>query len=78
MRKETLIVDGWSSRCGNCGIDCDPNEKQHITNLGYNEELRKKKGCGVTWKFISSVYPNMKERLKEMRPDLKFTDKVYL
>ena len=74
IKKETLIVNGWNSQCGNCNLDCSPEEKQHLTNLGYNEEVRKKKGCNIKWKYITSSC-GIKEIRKRMdREDLQEID----
>jgi hypothetical protein len=43
-KKYTLFVDGWSSNCGNCGKGCNPDEKQHDTNLGYGITNETRKG----------------------------------
>lgn len=73
---ETLIIDRWYSRCNNCGFDCDPYEKEHLTNLGYDEEIRKTPGCGVKWTHITSGYIGfgVENSIMAMRPDLIFID----
>lgn len=76
-KKKTLVINLGSSYCGDCGLDCDPNEKRHITNLGWDEETRKKKGCGVKYKYVTSDYCSLHDdnnsiatSTKKMRPDL--------
>ncbi len=71
--KHTLFINTWSSTCGNCGEGADPEERTHITCLGYGEQPP---GCGVEWKYVSTNYSglNMENRLKRMRPDLKYKD----
>lgn len=39
----TIIISHWSSRCANCGRECDYIEKTHESNMGYAEEPRKHK-----------------------------------
>lgn len=71
MKEETIIVSQSSSKCGNCGFDCDPDEKSHESILGYSEQLRKLRGCGVTWKYITSSYYGIDDVAKHMnREDL--------
>lgn len=76
LPKETIIIDRWHSRCNNCGIDCDPYEKSHITNLGYDKEIRKTPGCGVEWTHVTSAYLifGIENSIMSMRPDLIFID----
>lgn len=75
-KAETLFIDTWSSSCGNCGQGCNPDEKSHLTNIGYGIKDGERKGCGIEWKYLSSNYYGMGEvfykRLKEIRPDLEF------
>lgn len=68
---KTLIISGWSSRCNNCGYDADPDEKAHITRLGWDPGDGK--GCGVEWTHVFSNYTGSAEdRVRKMRPDLTF------
>lgn len=67
----TLIVNNWSSECGNCGKDCDPSEKTHETNLGYDEKTRAEKGCGIKWLYIYSPYGDKGIAKKLGREDLQ-------
>lgn len=68
--KHTLIINRNDSKCGNCGRDCDFNEKRHDTLLGYDDD-NGKPGCRYLWKYVASDYTGMDERLKKMRPDLE-------
>ena len=81
LKKNTLVINLSSSYCGECGMDCDPNEKSHMTNLGYDEETRKRKGCGAVYKYVTSDYcsrvfregdASAEAATKRLRPDLKF------
>lgn len=75
MRKFTLFIDGWSSTCGNCGKGCNPDEKQHNTNLGYDITDETRKGCGIKWKYVAHGMTGISpERIKQMRPDLEYLD----
>lgn len=71
MNINILNIGLWHSRCENCGIECDPSEKEHKTNLG-QEEVRKEPGCGVTYTHVTTYYIGLEERIKIMRPDLIF------
>jgi hypothetical protein len=66
--KQTLIINLFHSKCGNCGFDADPSEKSHRTRLGYFDNGQP--GCGVVWKFVTSEYTGQRESILKMRPDL--------
>lgn len=72
----TLLIGSWNTVCNNCGRDCNPYEEKHETNLGYNEEIRKQPGCGITFThYVSTYYGDEVGRsVKRMRPDLEFID----
>jgi len=71
-----LRIGHWNSKCNSCGRDCDPHEKEHKTNLGYNAEIRAEPGCGVTYTHVTSDYIDdlSVNTVKKMRPDLTFID----
>lgn len=71
MKKETIEVRGWNSTCLNCHHGCDPSQASHESRLGYGVQTGEK-GCGITWKYITTGYTDMEYRVKEMRPDLEF------
>ncbi len=66
----TLIINRNDSRCGECKRGANPDEKTHDTVLGFNPDGEK--GCGVEWDEVASFYTDMKKRVMEMRPDLKW------
>ena len=55
MRKSTIFIGGWNSRCGNCGKQCDPAEGFHATIKGYGQD-NGDPGCGALWKYAVSTY----------------------
>ncbi|MFS0887044.1 hypothetical protein [Aeromicrobium sp. 179-A 4D2 NHS] len=58
-----LLVDRFTSTCGECGRPADSREKQHLWD----------DGCGRTFTHIGSRYfitPEFEDRLRAMRPDL--------
>jgi len=71
--KETVIINPWSSKCGNCGEDCSYSEAKHLTNLGYGPQ-NGTPGCGVEWKYVTTEYLGKREEeaSKACRPDLEF------
>lgn len=71
--KETLIIDRFSSKCGNCGKGADPYEKRHEKQLGWGEH--DPNGCGVEWHYITSDYTDMEQHVSAMRPDLEWYDR---
>ena len=70
-KNPTLEIGTWHSFCRNCGKGANPDEKSHKTVLGYGEQG---KGCGIKWTQVTTGYAGLKERVKEMRPDLKYVD----
>lgn len=72
-RPKTLIINTWSSECGDCGKGAVIEEKTHDTVIGYDVE-EGEKGCGVRWEFVDSDYfdLDMEKRCKKMRPDLEW------
>ena len=77
-KNKTLIIGGFNSYCGNCDRGCNPDEKQHDTNLGYGITDATRKGCGVKWEYVTtdSAFPSehLKESVKKMRPDLEYIE----
>lgn len=71
--KETLIINRFESRCGNCHKGADPREKSHETQLGYGKH--DPKGCGAEWRFVTSDYTDMEQGVSAMRPDLEWYDR---
>lgn len=67
-----LIINRTDSKCDECGRSCDPHEKSHETNLGWNDEIRAQPGCGTTYTQVSSDYMGMDETVQRMRPDLEW------
>lgn len=74
-QRPMLVINLSSSECLNCGRGCSPEEKSHLTVLGYSVP-KDEKGCGIEYKYVTSDYMGMKmeERCKEMRPDLIWID----
>lgn len=70
LQKLTVFIETWSSTCGNCKRDCDYSEKKHNTVLGYGVK-EGEQGCGIEWKYVSTNYPMLKDRVKTLRPDLE-------
>lgn len=67
--KETLIINDWNSTCGHCGEGCDYTSKKHDLLV----DLWSKPGspgCGVTWKYVTSGYSDIMNKLPDLRPDL--------
>lgn len=61
-----LLVDKFTSTCGDCGRRADPTEQTHEFD----------KGCGRKFTHIGSRYlitRDFEDRLRKMRPDLIFT-----
>lgn len=69
----TLIVSHWHTKCNNCGQDCNPDELDHQSVLGYVVPDGTE-GCGVIFTHITTMYiGDLEARLtKAMRPDLEF------
>lgn len=66
----TIWVGSWSSKCGNCGKQVLPHEKNHEKVSGYGPE---EPGCGTRFTHITSEYvgvPGIDKIVAEMRPDL--------
>jgi len=73
----TIIVGISTSACNACGGGCDPDEKTHATRLpGYSGE-RTREGCGIEFTHITtrSSSPQMRDGVRQMRPDLEFLDR---
>lgn len=69
--KNYLIIDRWTSSCGNCkGSSVDPLALAHTENLG----VSKSRPCGETYTHVTSNYTGMKQSLVEMRPDLEYEE----
>jgi len=71
-KNNTLVINLSDSKCGNCGKSCNPEAKTHDINYGYDMEVNGTKGCGCRYEYVTSDYTGMEDRVKEMRPDLKF------
>src|SRR5438270_7773339 len=69
--KEAVIIGTWSSKCGGCGKDTDPYAETHEHVIGFGPGGP---GCGITWRFVTTDYPHLHERVREMRPDLEYFD----
>jgi hypothetical protein len=69
----TLVVDRFSSKCGDCGKSCDPTSKTHDRILGYGSE-NGDPGCGVEWQNVTTDYAGERDRNAtiNLRPDLKY------
>jgi hypothetical protein len=67
-----LIIDRVESMCDACGVNCDPHEKSHKTNLGWSPEVRAQPGCGAVYTQVTSNYIGMDDVIKAMRPDLEW------
>jgi hypothetical protein len=70
VEQHVLHVGTWSSKCGDCGRGCNPNEERHLKILGYLKNPGD--GCGVRWTHITSDYygTGIDDKMREMRPDL--------
>lgn len=77
-KNRTLIIDRFSSTCGNCDRGCSPDEKQHDTNLGYGITDKTRKGCGVEWAFVTTAEyvpsKHLEDAVRKMRPDLIYIE----
>lgn len=73
--KPILSIQGWSSKCLNCGAGANPEEKVHDTVLGYGVEPGTK-GCGIEWEKVTCEFGNNLEAKAagELRPDLEWID----
>jgi hypothetical protein len=70
---KTLVVDRFSSSCGDCGKSADPSSKGHYVLLGWGP-THGNPGCGVEWENVTTNYagPSMEEATKNLRPDLNY------
>ena len=83
-----LLIGSWSSECSACRRGAKPSEKEHTTALGYfakaildDPDHPARKGCGARFVAVTSVYRHDEgiiEAVKQMRPDLPYTDKMAL
>jgi hypothetical protein len=70
-----LAMAASRSWCSVCQGGADPSEKAHLTLLGWQEEPRPGRPCGVTWTHIriESTAMSGSERIaraRQLRPDL--------
>lgn len=65
---ETLYINRFDSRCGNCGKGAVPDQVVHDVAYGYKQS----EGCGVTFKCVSSNYAGMRALTELRRPDLEW------
>lgn len=65
---ETLIINRYDSKCGCCGKGASTEQVEHDKALGWGNQG---KGCGVKFKYVSSSYTGMDQRVAAMRPDLE-------
>ena len=70
---QTLYINRWDSRCGNCGWGADPCEKSHETLLPGYSSVHPEQGCGMVWTKVASDYAGMKAPLSAWRPDLEWS-----
>ena len=72
-----LYIDTSYSKCGACGKDCDPWEKQHTTVLGYSPPPDRR-GCGAYYTHLSSHYmgDGIRDAAQQMRPDLPWKPRM--
>jgi hypothetical protein len=72
-----LYINTSYSKCGACGNDCDPSEKQHDTVLGYTPPPSRI-GCHARYTHVSSHYmgSSIREAAEEMRPDLPWKPRM--
>lgn len=70
---KTLVVDRFSSRCGDCGKSANPFSETHDVILGYGSD-NGSPGCDVRWENVTSDYvsPNVKQEVTNLRPDLRY------
>lgn len=70
---KTLVVDRWSSSCGDCGKAANPASKTHDILLGWGP-TNGDPGCGVEWENVTSNYVGMamEEAIRNLRPDLNY------
>ncbi len=73
-QKGILVINPYNSFCGDCGLSADPEEKSHITKLGYHPG----KGCGAKWTKVSTDYigGDIEKHTQETRPDLEFVNNL--
>jgi hypothetical protein len=72
--KETLIIDTWSSECGNCGKGAATNQIKHDRELGYGVKGNGEP-CGVKFKYVSTHYMGpLQDQVRLSRPDLEYVD----
>lgn len=72
-KKAVIIIDTWSSECGGCGKQADPDSKTHDKLLGWGKE-NGNPGCGIRYKYVASHYGGTEadEWCRRMRPDLEY------
>jgi hypothetical protein len=70
-----LYINKSESRCGACGLGCDPTELTHETLLGYAAINDAMEGCHARFVATDSDYvgmPGLPEAIEKMRPDLPY------
>jgi hypothetical protein len=72
----TIIMSMSSTSCNACGGGCDASEKKHITWLPGYSNKRGGTGCGIEFTHITTLsrVPQMKNRVRRVRPDLEFIE----
>lgn len=70
-KRGVLVINLSGSECADCGKNADPDSKIHILPKGWINEGT---GCGVKFKYVTSYYGGMAQRIREMRPDLQWID----
>lgn len=70
----TLVVGGWTSKCGACGRSADPEEATHQTRPGGYSGRGSRPGCGARFTAVATEYTGQgpANATKAMRPDLPF------
>lgn len=66
MEQVILYIDSSSSRCGACGLSCDPHEKAHERPMGY----ARLEGCGAVYTHVVETYAPWGVTITSIRPDL--------
>lgn len=64
----TLHIGGFTSRCGNCGGNADPDEIAHdMARMGGD-------GCGATYTHVAAdkLGPFAEANTRALRPDLTY------
>ena len=71
---KTLVVDRFSSSCGDCGKPADPHAKGHYVLLGWDSRTRGNPGCGVEWENVTTddAGPSTEKATRNLRPDLNY------